>query len=157
MRSGGFALISVMLLVAVVALTATILLDVLRADVMLGGLERSLDEARAVAEGGVMEVIDDRQTPDLLPTHRTPELRAEHSGGGGVFAASGQGTYEAEIELLRIVPLSESSINQTRAVVYEVTSIGTSNRGEERFEVRTEIFRPVAIQRGVVLPRRHAR
>jgi hypothetical protein len=155
----GFALIGVVMLTAALAIGGAILLDVVRVDMIFGKTGRQTEEARQIAEGAVMEVINDQDTPNQLPPLDDSDLtRTYQASSATAFSDPRQGiNFEAELRLIRIVPLAESSMNQTRAIVHEVTTRGTAGHGDASVELRTEIYRVVAFQPGTVLPRRHAR
>ncbi|MFO0723750.1 MAG: hypothetical protein U1E65_08220 [Myxococcota bacterium] len=155
----GFALIGIVVLTAALAIGGAILLDWVRVDLLLGNSEANTELARQTAEGAVMEVINDRDTPDQLPPLDDTDLTRSYqpSAVTAFVESSGARTFDAELRLIRVVPLAESSMNQTRAVVHEVTATGKSGFGQSTVEVRTEIYRVVAFQPGTVLPRRHAR
>ena len=58
----GFALIGVVMLTAALAIGGAILLDVVRVDLIFGKTGRQTEEARQIAEGALMEVINDQDT-----------------------------------------------------------------------------------------------
>src|SRR5687767_8063684 len=96
----GFALLSVMLIVALIALMGAVMLDSVRAEIVLSGYERSTEEARQAAEGGVMELIDDRDTPDMLPRISDSDLRATYNAGADSAFQAPRAQYTAEVQLL---------------------------------------------------------
>ena len=156
--AGGFAHITVMLGEAVGALVAAHMLDMVSLDLVLAGSERRVDEARELAEGSIMEVIEDVDTPTALPVLDDGDLRASWSPStASPFASSSARRTSVELRLVRVVPLAESSLQQTRAVVHEVRAVGAVNEDEARHEIRTEVYRVVAFRPGMVIPRRHGR
>ncbi|MFO0725475.1 MAG: hypothetical protein U1E65_16950 [Myxococcota bacterium] len=157
-QTRGFALIVVVMLSAALAMGGAILLDVVRVDLLLGRTGRQTEEARQVAEGAVMEAINDQDTPNQLPPLDDSDLtRAYQPTSATPFAVRDRGlSYDAQFRLIRVVPLAESSMNQTRAIVHEIAATGNAGNGETAVDVRTEIYRVVAFQPGTVLPRRHA-
>lgn len=157
-RARGFALIAVMLMSAVGALVAAHMLDMVNLDLVLAGSERRADEARELAEGSIMEVIEDVDTPTALPLLDDGDLRATWApSASSPFASSSARQSTVELRLVRVVPLAESSLQQTRAVVHEVRAVGAVNGDEARHEIRTEVYRVVAFRPGMVIPRRHGR
>lgn len=155
----GFALFSVMLLTIVLVLMGSAVLEVVQVDILLSRGEREKEEAREVAEGAVLEVVEDATTPDLYPALSDPKLRATYPAAASSPFASGRGrrSYTAAIELVRVVPLSESSIVHTRGIVYEVSATGDILDGDSRFTAASEIVRSIAVRPGLIMPRRHAR
>jgi hypothetical protein len=154
----GYALFTVVVLMGAGALAAALLLDVLHIDLLVGRNERQVAVARELAEGGVMEVIGDLDTGDQLPLLDDTDLAANYQASSdALFAGSGAGHAQVDVTLLRIVPLSESSVELSRAVVHEIRSVGESNDGSASYTIRTEIYRTVAMRPGTILPRRHGR
>jgi hypothetical protein len=73
----GFALLIIVLLVALLALTGATLLDLVSVDLQIAGEHRKVVKAQMVADGALREVLGDRFTDDLLP-----EFDACGTGGG---------------------------------------------------------------------------
>lgn len=73
----GFALIIIVLLVALLALTGATLLDLVTVDITIAGEHRKVVRAQMVADGAVREVMGDEQT-----MNRRPDYSACATGGG---------------------------------------------------------------------------
>lgn len=157
MNRRGFALISVVLLTALVAVAGAVLLDMVRLDILLGRSQRQTVNAREVAEGAVMEFVNDLDTPEQLPMFDDNDLSIRYTPPTTSAFADRKGEYTVDVSLVRVVPLAESSAIQSRALVYEVDAVGDVGSGDAHFDVRSEIFRIVSYKPGTVLPRRHAR
>lgn len=88
----GFALIVVVLIVALLSLVAATLLNLVKLDLTVVGQNRKNLEARVVADGSLMEIIDDNRVlqADHLPDLTNPTLRwvvadpSDTFGGGAV-------------------------------------------------------------------------
>jgi hypothetical protein len=157
MNRRGFALISVVLLTAMVAVAGAVLLDMVRLDILLGRSQRQTVDARELAEGAVMEFVNDLDTPEQLPMFDDNDLSIRYTPPTSSAFDRRKGEYTVDVALVRVVPLAESSAIQSRALVYEVDAVGAVGAGDAHFDVRTEIFRIVSYKPGTVLPRRHAR
>lgn len=157
MNRRGFALISVVLLTALAAVAGAVLLDMVRLDILLGRSQRQTVDAREVAEGAVMEFVNDLDTPEQLPMFDDNDLSIRYTPPTTSAFADRKGEYTVDVSLVRVVPLAESSAIQSRALVYEVDAVGDVGSGDAHFDVRSEIFRIVSYKPGTVLPRRHAR
>lgn len=154
----GFTLIVVIMLVAVMAMMAVSLINLIRVDLMLVGQSRRNAAAREIAEGGLMEVINDQDLPNLYPNIGDANLiRTYTPPAASVFTAASGDRYDATVSLLRIAPMGESSQGLTRAVVYEVAVTSNYRNGESSAEVRAEIYRPVSWAAGAILPSNHYR
>lgn len=152
----GFALLMVMLLVAMLAVGALSLLDMVNLDIIMVGEERRFSRAKEAAEGGFFEMVNDTETPDLLPTLNHATLRESYTTSPqSVFIAENE-SYEGNFELLRIVPMAESSHTLTRAVVHGMHARGRSG-SRASADVDVEIYRVMAYRPGTIFPRRHAR
>ena len=154
----GFTALTVVLLIAVVTVSALVVLDLVGEDLGLLGAARRSREAREVAEGGLMEVLNDQDVMNRLPTLDTPDLAIqvsphEDSAFGG---ADAEGRFEGRVELVRLAPMLESSHGTVRAVVYEVSVEGEVAGGQSA-RVEAEVFRVASTRAGVVQPRLHAR
>ncbi len=153
----GFALITVILLTALGAIAGAMLLDLVRLDIVLGKSQRQTQTAREVAEGAVMEAINDLDTPDQLPMFDDADLRNRYTPSANSAFDQRAGRYTVDFSLVRVVPLAESSAIQSRALVYEVDAVSNVGSDEAHFDVRSEVFRLVSYKPGIELPRRHAR
>ena len=152
-QQGGFAMFVVVMAVAMTSLVGVALLDMVQLDVLISGNERRSVEAREVAEGALMEIINDEDTPNRLPMLDAPNLRVEHTAGTNSPFSDNTAT----AELLRIVPITESSHTYSRAIVHEISVESDVAHGESGFEVSAEIYRTASFRPGMVLPRRHSR
>lgn len=153
----GFAMFTVVMMVAVVSIVGVTLMDLVSIDVLIAGNERRSAEAREVAEGAMMELINDEMTPGMLPMLDGPNLQVTlQSSSGSQFTGTFR-TFNATAELLRIAPISESSHTFSRAIVHEISVQSEVGRGEAGFEVSAEIYRTASFRPGMVLPRRHSR
>jgi hypothetical protein len=160
-RSGrGYALILVVMIVALLALAAVTLLDLIRVDLsMTGRYERSL-EARAIADGALFEVFDDVETkyPDSPSARAYGPARAAKSAF--VRPASSDGPaldYSAEACWLSLAPLPGSSLLDAAGLWYQVRTISDVGGGEASAEERLEAVRPVVVRNGTFLPHAHCR
>lgn len=153
----GFALITVVLLTALGTIAGAMLLDLVRIDILLGKSQRQTQTAREVAEGAVMEAINDLDTPTQLPSFEDSDMTARYVPSTDSAFDQRAGEFEVDFALVRVVPLAESSALQSRALVYEVDATGAVGGGEAHFDVRTEVFRVVSYKPGTEPPRRHAR
>jgi len=155
----GFTLFVVIMLVAILAMAGMSLLNLIRVDLSLVGQSRSNIVARELAEGGLMEIINDGALPATAPSISSPSLSVPYpppAGSRFVDPAEAK-TYTGEVNLLRLVPLSESSQGLTRAVVYEVGVTSSYRDGQSTAELNAEIYRVVSWAPGTVLPSRHYR
>ena len=155
----GFTLIIVVMLIAVMAMMGVALLNLLSLDNSLVGQSRRTIEARSIAEGGTMEVINSADLPDQLPRLEANNLSVLRTAStNSVFSeAADADDYQSKISLMRIAPLSESSQGLSRAVVYEVVTRARYGEGEATAEVRTEIYRPTSWEGQSIMPRKHYR
>lgn len=154
----GFALFMVVMMVALLSIAGMALMDVVRIDLLIVGNGRQEAVAKEIAEGALMEMINDSQTPDQLPMLDDSDLTQTYtpSNQSAFLEVAHNRRFNADARLLRIVPLSESSHTYTRAVVHEVR-VASDVAGEASFELSAEVFRTATFRPGRVLPRRHAR
>ncbi|MBK8014482.1 MAG: hypothetical protein IPK13_24420 [Deltaproteobacteria bacterium] len=148
----GFSLITVFMLLALASMSAMILLRLVSMEQSLLRVERLTEEAQALADNGVQEVMADRAVE--LPfeeVHSSYEVSAN-----SLFVGDDHG-YEAEIRLLRLDPIRETSMTSLRAVVFEVAAVGRVSNGEATAEYVTEAYRIVGYAPGVVVPAVHYR
>jgi hypothetical protein len=158
-KQRGFALMIVMVVVALLAVAAITQLCLIVVDLNIVGHNKRSADALAVADGAVMEVIDDQRAASFLPDFTTPQLSSTYTpspGSAFVDPWAGQ-NYTAGLKLLRFVPLTESSRTWSHALIYEVDALGDSSNGEGSAEIRSQIFKTVALAPGIILPRIHAR
>jgi hypothetical protein len=147
------------LIVAMISVAAASTLDLVRIDLMIATHDRQATTSREVAEGAMIEVINDEQTPAMLPMLDDTDLTSTYTPPtSSPFVSSAAGhNYTATARLLRLVPLNESSQQYTRAIVHAVSVSSDVAHGEAAFTVEAEVYRTVSFKAGMVLPRRHAR
>ncbi len=159
----GFSLIYVVGLLSMVTITAIMVIHHIQLDQQLIGNERRQALARESASGGLMELLNDQRTTDILPTPATPDLASTYSpASDSLFSSASsrdvaQREYTGSIELVRIVPMLESSHGKVRAAVYNVEIDSTVSSGEGYGGVQAEAFKISTYSNGVVQPRKHAR
>lgn len=153
----GFAMLVVIIIAALLALLAGSLLQLVQSDLVQVGQARRAFEARDTAEGGVAEILNDL---DFITEY--PAL----GGGGGLssdydsrtspFVGEGR-SYQGSVRLLRVGPPTESSLEQTRVLTYEVRALSSVNDGAAQTEVVAEVLRTIAYPRGWTPDERHYR
>lgn len=172
----GFALLVVVLIVALLAVVGATLLDLVNVDLNLVGQQRRAIEAKAVADGALLEVLDDAELSSYFPTFDDPTLRRTYVANGvkdpngtpiqldetnsayvQYPGTSSERTYEANVGLVRVSKVPESSTSLFRGLVYEVSAQSKLNQGLATSEVRAEIVKKVSVGRGTVIPPRHVR
>jgi hypothetical protein len=181
-KARGFALLVVVLLVALIAVSAVALLDIVQVDLLVVGQHRRTTEAQAAAVGAMIEVVSDDTLRNQLPDLTTPNLAYRYAGPNaglymrdptnrfgttvmgptnsayvrdvGTSLATG---YTADVELLRVGPPQDTGTTRAQAVTYEVTVVSDVNNGEATKEVRTQVQRVVAVQSGIIRTNVHAR
>ncbi len=155
-KNRGFTLLSVVLILSVVTISAMVVLDTLGVDFGLLRAERQTQEARVAAEGGLMELVNDYAVMGTMPDLTTPNLRLVRTpSANSQFVGEGR-DYQARIDLVRIAPMMESSHQIVRAVIYEVNVEGQAGDGANA-RVQAEVFRVAAVRSGIVQPDLHAR
>lgn len=157
----GFSLLGVTITMMVAIVAALVVIDMLEEDQKMMVLQRQYQEAREAAEGGLMEIINDQSVMGLLPTPTTPGMAIQYTPTSySLFGAADRGkgvrNYTADIQLVRVTPLLESSQSVVRAVVYDVrvNAIQTSGAGAG---VHAEVYKIATGSPGYVAPRQHAR
>lgn len=185
-QTRGFALLVIVLLVALIAVTAVALLDMVQVDLRVVGQQRRSTEAEALAVGAMVEVVSDDSLPLQLPSlpdpANLPLLSYQYAGNTGVgyqrdpmnrFATSAMtpvnsayvrdvGTtieagYEAFADLLRISNPQDTGLTKSQVLTYELTVRGSVNAADSTREVRAQVQRVVATQNGTLLTAVHAR
>lgn len=152
----GFTMVTTILLLAVVTVSALIVLDIVDVDLSMVGLQRRGYAAREAAEGGAMELLNDSVALEDLPDYTTDKLRSEVPvASGSDFGGDGQ-AYKASVSLVRIVPLAESSQSRVNAIVYSLDVTGQGS-GSTRAGVQAEIYRIATSRNGVIRPTIHGR
>ncbi len=158
-QQGGFAIIVVVVLVALLVVMGVTLLRLVRVDMSLVGQSRRNLEAKQAAEGAAMEVLNDLNTNGILPDLTDPDLMETYTvSPQSVFNAPAQNrSYTAQVNLMRMGPMNDSSLSRSRAMVYEIQVTARYGNGASTADVRAEVYRPVTVEPGIVLPRRHFR
>lgn len=178
----GFALLIVMMLVALVGLGAAALLDLVNVDIGIAAVQRKSVEAESASVGAVLETIGDANFARMLPQLDDADLRTalveRQSDGTYVIDPDGvvatrvispaesafieapggysEDGYESDVRLVRIIPRQNSS--HTFAVaVYEVRARASISGGEASREARSLVYLPVAVRADRVSRQRHAR
>lgn len=152
----GFSLPTVILIMAVTALAAAILLDIVSVDFAIQRTERVTLESRTAAEGGLHELLNDQRLQSNLPEFDDPGMSQRLSPGTDSEFAKDGAHYEGEVRLLRMAPVSESSQGKLQAVMYELV-VDSQVEGGGRSGVRAEIYKYVSTPRGLIQEGRHAR
>ncbi len=154
----GFTLIVVIMVVAVAAMVAVSLLNLIRLDLSLVGQSRRAVEARVIADGAAMEMVNDLNINTLLPdgsgalsVNYTPPASSPYND-----ASLGR-SYTGTINMMRSVPMAESSFGRSEAVVYELEVESIYNGGQSSSEVRAEVYKVVTRDPSRILAKRHAR
>jgi hypothetical protein len=182
----GFALIIVVLIVALLSIVAVTLLDLVKVDLTITGQNRKNFEARMVTEGALYEIFDDARTqyPSDLVNWRWVAANPNNLLGGGALgqpASSGSGCgvagspctnsafyrpassdlpaqdYAADVCWMSKGPMLDTDLLQSQAVVYQIRVIGEVNNGESTAEHRLEVYRPITIAQGHEIPNYHCR
>lgn len=157
----GFALITVVMLVSLATVSALVLLDVIETDRDIESHERRAREGRMAAEGGLMEFMNDLDVLALMPSPDDPGMKSTYNSSvdshfGREGSPYGKLEYQAEVQLIRVAPMLESSHNSVRAVIYEVTVESTVD-GRMGASVEAEVFKVASSKIGIVQPRMHGR
>ncbi len=162
-RQKGFALLIVVMLVALLAITAPALLDIVGVDLDIVGEQRRLSRARGLAEAATFEIADMTTFENNFPTFvgaHTLTIPTPAPGTSSLFKNVGSGLeerYDSTIALLRYTPGVECSFNVCRNAHYELTTVGSINNGGATSVVRSTIVKSVTHPKGKLLPRIHAR
>ncbi len=157
----GFTMVTTVALISVVAVSAMVVLEMVQLDFDQIAQQRRTTASRQAAEGGLMELLNDQDVLNALPTLSTTDLRSTHAPTsnsifGQVHQVHGDRAFDAEVELVRTVPMLESSHSVVRALVYNVrVRARTGDGGTSRIEA--QVFRVAANKPGTVQPRLHAR
>lgn len=162
----GFAMLVVVMIVALVSVIALTLLNFLQMDLSIVGQNRRAAEARYLADAANMEIVDHLSTEEFLTTvvRTDPELTAEVPivpdswvARAGDETARPE-TYNARATFLRRITVSENTLTVVRGDVYEISATGVVNNGDASSEVRSEVIRLVTIDPNAILDlRQHGR
>jgi type II secretory pathway component PulJ len=158
---GGFTLLTLILLLAVGSLAAAVVLVDMGDELELLRLQRQREEAREAAEGGLMEVLNAQSLAAALPDPTTPNLSVTFQPPAqSIFdnpsVYRGQRSYTANVRLVRMAPMLESSHSVVRAVMYEIQVDAQAADGTSA-GVEAEVYRVAASQSGIIQPRVHGR
>jgi Tfp pilus assembly protein PilX len=192
----GFALIIVVLLVALLAITGAALLDIVNVDIQLSGEHNKVVRSQMVADGALREVISDLNSQNQLPDYDDqpcgsnvpgapcPNWRynwAAEVGGvhtknpdaintpavplteaNSVFAKwtaspSAEENYNATVDIIRVVPIQDSGLSVTRALIWEVNTAAEVAGTAARHEIAAEIYKLGNYVPGTLIPNQHFR
>lgn len=179
----GFALLIVVLIVALVGVAAVALLDIVNVDLLIVGQHRRTVDAYANAVGAMFEVTADGRIDDTVrptPKSASPSLVLTQKNGGvytrdptGVFGTQvmtsansayvdNVGTsleegYEATINYLGYRPLPDTGQDKILGLMYETVVVASVNNGDATKEVRAITTKPITVSNGYIPPRIHAR
>lgn len=160
----GFALIMVVIIIAMLAVIGASVLDVVYLGALMAGEGRRSSEARFVAESGNREIVNDEEFRDRFPDFTNLETSFDPSPNSYFSHDSMEGstsaqTYRGTARLVRLAGIAETT-QLARGIFYEVVteaSIGSSSRVDATSEVRSEVYYPTQLPPGTILPRNHAR
>lgn len=154
----GFALLVVIIIAALVALLASSLMQLVSSDLSQVGQSRRAFEARDTAEGGVSEILNDLDFVSRYPGLAGTSLSVDYdTSGSRVVDPNTRKTYNGSVRLLRVGPPTESSLEQTRVITYEVRALANVNNGAAQTEVVAEVLRTIAYPRGWTPEEQHYR
>lgn len=154
----GFTLFTTIFLMAIAAFSALVVLDYVDLDMASMGFQQRSNRARAAAEGGLMESLNSARIMGDLPDYQSQRLRATFAApADSAFSKRTTGSeYDVEVELIRRVPMAESSHNRVSALVYSFNVKGNAAEGAKA-GMEAEAYRVVNTRPGVFLPKDHAR
>ena len=161
MSNRGFTLLTTTGLLALVAIAALLVLETVDLDFDEISRQRRTISSREAAEGGLMELLNDQDVLANLPTLQTTDLKMAHQPAsnsvfGKAHTMKGDRAFDADVQLVRVVPMLESSHSIVRALVYDVrVRARTADGGTSR--IQAEVFRITAAKPGTIQPRKHAR
>ncbi len=183
-RRGGFALIIVILLVALVAIGAASLLDLVNIDLRIVGEQSKIAKADDAANGALSEVMGHQDFKMFLPLYDAPNLEYDYVGKVGtnfvwdpnnvngvqaniapasseVVAHLGDATYaqgyEATARLLRRSRALDTRLDSTFALIYEIEVRSEVGGGTASREIRAQAYQFMTVPIGTKIPQRHAR
>ena len=157
----GFSLLTTVLLLAIASVAAVVVLSSVQDEQDMLRLAKQRDEARETAYGGLMEIMNDQGLSARLPEPETAGMKTAYQpSADSLFDRESlyrsQRSYQAEIRLLRVAPMVESSHNTVRAVMYEVRVDAEGPEGSAA-GVEAQIYKVVSSQSGIIQPRTHGR
>ncbi len=141
------------------AMMGVALMNLISLDNSLVGQTRRSIQARTIAEGGTMEVINTADFSALVPRFDGATLSAIYTpAAASVFSeAPDADDYQSKVSLMRIAPIAESSQGLSRAVVYEIVTRSRYKDGQATAEIRTEVYRSTNWEGQSIMPRKHYR
>lgn len=152
----GFAMLVVIIIAALLALLATSLMQLVQSDLSEIGQSRKTFEARDTADGAVSEMLNDMGFVDDYPVLGGASLEVAYNNAGSRFTGEGR-EYQGSVRLLRVGPATESSLEQTRVITYEVRALADVNGGAAQSEIVAEVLRTIAYPRGWAPQEQHFR
>lgn len=181
-RQEGFALLVVVLIVALIGVTAVALLDIVNVDLSIVGQHKRTLTAQANAYGALVEVASDANLSNRLPTLTTNQLRyryADQVAGNWVrdpdnafgtapmnptnsayiqnLGTSVEEGYQADVRLLRVGNPQDTGLTTAQTITYEITVVSSVNNGAATKEVRALMTQTVSNQNGTIQTETHAR
>ena len=119
-------------------------LDLISIDLDLVGQQRRLLAAQQVADGGMMEKLDDLQMANEFPTTpgTTSPLNIPDQANSLFVKNTGtplQETYSGNVRWVRFAPKSENSQGRLWAVTYEMVVQSDINQGQASSQTTTEV------------------
>lgn len=163
-NEGGFALVMVILVLALVSVVSLIVVDVVNMEQRMIGYRRVGLEARALAEAGATEILNDSELAGMLPGFDDPALRSPYvpSSASPYYVPAGDADgppreYNGMIYLVRTEVPEGSDMNTVNTFVYEIQVDASINQGQASDRVVVEVFKAFANKDGTVLPQVYAR
>lgn len=129
-RQRGFSLLVSTILVGLMVLTAMGVLEALDYDTRLHYIEDRIYRARVQAQGGLRELVNDRQILNILPSAAGESSQLDFSPPASSEFWSSTDSYEAKATLVRSSPALESSQRNVRVVLYEIEVRGRESSGQ---------------------------
>lgn len=129
----------------VLAVSALVVLTTLTGDMRLHGEERRHRDAREVAQGGLMEVMNHGRLLQKLPSAAgdTARVKFGRPTSSEFWDSAERAKYAAKATLVRSAPALESSQRRVRAVIYQVKVRGKMSTGETA-DVESYLYRLAA-------------
>lgn len=155
----GFALLVVVLLVALMSITGAALLDVVNVDQTLNYAQQRSRRAFAIADTGAFELITSTELRNRLPVDwGMAQEKIDFPGGADAMLTDSvvselRGEYDTTVTLLGERQVSENSINRVVTLTWDVEVVGRTNPSgqvDARSEVRTRIMKMVPKRPGTI-------
>ena len=150
----GFALLVVVLLVALMSITVASLLDVVNVDQTLNFAGRRSQRAFAIADAALGEVAGSRLLEDRLPRDITaPSSPVQAPGEPNELLNASvvgvlRGTYAGNVTLEKKRKVAENSVNLIEALVYDVDLTGETDSRDAQSRVRGRFERIILSSAG---------